>query len=189
MVFESADNGVSWRGLEATFLPDSRGIRAARFYAGQNYGPRGSEGQWPEHYVNAIYSDDHGHMWQTSDPVPSFGFGEAAIAERVDGMLELNIRRHWAPRGTPKHHRLCRWSSTSTDSGHTWSEPEPVLALPDGSAGSTYGPMGGLVKCGDVHVFSNALSHTEALQKSSHTWSSASVNPDHVPAWTKRRRL
>ena len=31
--------------------------------------------------------------------------------------------------------------------------------------------------------------NAEALQKASHTWSSASADQDHTPAWTKRRRL
>ena len=200
-VFESADDGASWRRLEATFLRDSRGntpdlhmsesgitlssgrlIRAARFYAGVNYGPGRSKSHWPEHYVNAIYSDDHGHTWHTSHPVPGFGFGEAAIAEQVDGTLVMNIRRHWAPRGTPKQHRFCRWVSTSADRGQTWSEPEPVLALPDGPTGSTYGLMGGLVKCGgDVHVFSNVLSDTSE-RRNGHLW----LSKDEGASWPTR---
>ena len=200
MVFQSADDGVSWQHLDATFLPDSRGnlpdlhmnecgitltsgrlIRAARFYAGVNYGPGRSKSQWPEHYVNAIYSDDHGHTWHASHPVPGFGFGEAAIVERADGTLLMNVRRHWAPRGTPKQHRLCRWSSTSTDGGHTWSEPEPVPALPDGPAGSTYGLMGGLVRCGDTHIFSNVESDTTE-RRNGHLWLSA----DEGATWPTR---
>ena len=113
-------------------------IRAARFYAGQNYGPAGEKTRrWPEHYVNAIFSDDNGKTWQTSDPVPGFGFGEAAIVERQDGVLLMNIRRHWAPKGAPKEHTRCRWSSASADGGQTWSNPEPVLSLPDGPSGNT----------------------------------------------------
>ena len=203
MVFQSADDGVSWQRVDATFLPDSRGnlpdlhmnesgitlmsgrlIRAARFYAGQNYGPGRSKSQWPEHYVNAVYSDDHGHTWQPSLPVPDYGFGEAAIVERSDGTLLMNIRRHWAPRGTPKQHRLCRWSSTSTDGGHTWSEPEPVPDLADGPSGTIYGLMGGLVKCGGLHVFSNVVSHTKERQNG-HLWLSA----DEGATWPVCRQV
>jgi len=165
-------------------LSSGRLIRAARFYAEVNYGPDGSKRQWPQHYVNAIYSDDHGITWHTSDLVPGFGFGEAAIVEREDGTLMMNIRRHWAPRGTPKQHRLCRWSSTSADGGHTWSKPEPIIALPDGPAGSTYGLMGGLVKCGGVHVFSNVVSDTTE-RRNGHLWLSA----DEGGSWPIRRQV
>ena len=203
MVFRSVDDGLSWQHLEATFLPDSRGnlpdlhmnesgitlssgrlIRAARFYAGQNYGLGGSKSQWPEHYVNAIYSDDHGLTWHTSDPVPGFGFGEAAIVERIDGTLLMNIRRHWAPRGTPKEHRFCRWSSKSADGGHTWSTPEPVLALPDGPSGSTYGLMGGLAACGSRLFFSNVVTATSE-RRNGHLW----VSVDEGRTWPTRVQI
>jgi sialidase-1 len=43
-------------------------LRPTRSYAGGN----GRE-FWPEHYTNAIYSDDGGKTWKTSDPFPAMG--------------------------------------------------------------------------------------------------------------------
>ncbi len=42
------------------------------------------------------------------------------------------------------------------------------MLLPDGPAGSTYGLMGGLVRCGDTHVFSNVVSDT--ARRNGHLW-------------------
>ncbi|MFP6577084.1 MAG: sialidase family protein, partial [Pirellulaceae bacterium] len=116
-VYRSQDDGKSWQEVSVKIHPDSKGnipsmhmnehgitlrhgehkgrlIRPARFYAGKN-----ERARWPQHYTNAIYSDDSGTTWKTSDPFPANGTGEATIAELSDGTLYYNSRRHWAPEG------------------------------------------------------------------------------------------
>ena len=48
----------------------------------------------------------------------------------------------------------------------------PSPSLPSGPAGSTYGLMGGLVRCGDTHIFSNVESDTTE-RRNGHLWLSA----------------
>ena len=148
-------------------------IRASRWYAGENYGEGGSKENFRNHYAGASFSDDHGRCWRSSI-VPGYGFSEAGIVERKDGALLMNLRRHWAPPGTPKH---CRWSSISFDSGETWSEPVPILQLPDGPSGTTYGLCGGFVRCGDLLVFSNVVSKRE--RRNGHFW----ISSDDGASW------
>ena len=110
---------------------------------------------WPNHYTNAIYSDDRGKTWHTSDPFPENGTGEAAIAELSDGRLYYNSRVHWQER--PKNTR--RRHAFSEDGGKTWKDWQVVEVLPDGHQHRSYGCMGGLVrlpvKGQDVLIFSN----------------------------------
>ena len=77
-VFKSLDHGKSWKKAEVVIKPDSKGnlpsmhmndhgitlrhgkhagriIRPSRWYAGAN-----AHEKWPEHYTNAVYSDDGG---------------------------------------------------------------------------------------------------------------------------------
>ena len=75
-VYVSSDDGKTWNKIETNIKPDSKGndpsmhmnehgitlrhgkhkgrlIRPSRWYAGQNHSSK-----WPQHYTNAIYSDD-----------------------------------------------------------------------------------------------------------------------------------
>ena len=102
-MYVSSDDGKSWKKIPTMIKPDSKGnapsmhmnehgitlrhgkhkgrlIRPSRWYAGQNH-----RSKWPEHYTNAIYSDDGGKTWQTSEPFPAKGTGEAMLAELSDG--------------------------------------------------------------------------------------------------------
>jgi sialidase-1 len=65
-------------------------------------------------YSHAIYSDDHGKIWQRGEATPSNGMNECAVVERADGSLLLNMRSY---RG-----KGCRAVAVSTDGGKTWSE-------------------------------------------------------------------
>ena len=110
----------------------------------------------PQHSTTAIYSDDGGKTWQTSDPFPAFGTGEATLAELSDGRIYYNSRRHWAPEGeNPRR----RWAAWSEDGGKTWQDLAICEVLPDGDQIRDYGLMGGLVRlpvCGrDILIFSN----------------------------------
>lgn len=126
-------------------------IRPSRWYTTSN-----AREHWPQHYTDAIYSDDGGRTWQASEPFPVMGTGEACIVELSDGRLHYNTRRHWAP--APED-ALYRWTAWSEDGGATWRNEARSSVLPDGNQDSTYGLMGGLVRLPvqgrDILVFSN----------------------------------
>tara|TARA_B100000029_G_scaffold32969_3_gene31392 strand:- start:402 stop:1592 length:1191 start_codon:yes stop_codon:yes gene_type:complete len=173
-VYVSSDDGKTWNKIETNIKPDSRGndpsmhmnehgitlrhgkhkgrlIRPSRWYAGKN-----DRSKWPQHYTNAIYSDDGGKSWQASEPFPANGTGEATIAELSDGTIYYNSRRHWAEEGANPRRR---WTATSTDGGHTWENLTFCEVLPDGPQNTNYGCMGGLtrlaVKGRDILIYSN----------------------------------
>jgi sialidase-1 len=172
-VYRSKDDGRTWTPEKVTIHPDSNGnlpsmhmnehgitlrhgrhkgrlVRPSRYY-----GKKNDRSEWPNHYTNAIYSDDGGRTWNTSDPFPENGTGEATIAELFDGRLYYNSRVHWQER--PQNTR--RRSAISHDGGQTWKDWQIVDILPDGHQHRSYGCMGGLVRLPvageDILVFSN----------------------------------
>jgi len=191
-VFRSADHGKTWSRWDVTIKPDKHGnvpsmcmnehgvtlrhgehagrlLRPARWYAGNN-----DSKLWPKHYTTAVYSDDGGKTWQTSDPFPAFGTGEATLAELSDGRIYYNSRRHWAPEGeNPRR----RWTAFSDDDGQTWKDLSICEVLPDGAQGSDYGLMGGLTRLPvagrDILIFSNIESDGPKLDRKNGTvWAS-----------------
>ena len=172
-VYRSTDHGKTWKAQKTVIAEDSKGnvpsmhmnehgitlrhgrhkgrlLRPSRWYAAGN-----QRSEWPNHYTNAIYSDDGGHSWQTSDPFPENGTGEATVAELSDGRIYYNSRAHWQENKKPTRRR-CAWS---TDGGKTWKDWAVVDILPDGHQHRSYGCMGGLVRLPirgkDVLIFSN----------------------------------
>ena len=173
-VYRSKDHGKTWSKLEVTINPDSKGnapsfhmnehgvtlrhgkhagrlIRASRYYAGKNHSSK-----WPQHYTNAIYSDDDGKTWNTSTPFPANGTGEATLAELSDGRVYYNTRRHWAEEGSNPRRR---WHAWSDDGGVNWKDFSICEILPDGPQSTNYGCMGGLtrlaVKGRDIMIYCN----------------------------------
>lgn len=190
MVYRSSDDGETWQADAVTIHPDNAGnmpsmhmnehgitlqhgehtgrlIRPSRFY-GEGNRP---ESLWPTHFTNAIFSDDGGNTWQTSEPFPEYGTGEATLAELSDGRIYYNSRRHWAPDG--KNPRR-RWTSFSDDGGVTWKEPTICEVLPDGPQNTNYGCMGGLVRLPiqgrDILLYSNC--DDPATRKNGTVWAS-----------------
>jgi sialidase-1 len=102
-------------------------------------------------YSSAVYSDDHGVSWHTSDPFPVLGTGEGALVELKDGRVIYNSREHMS-RGN-------RFIATSYDGGKTWLSPFRDPVLPDGPRGTSYGCMGGLIRLPvdeyDILLYSN----------------------------------
>lgn len=188
-VYRSKDDGRTWIPEKVTIHPDSNGnlpsmhmnehgitlrfgkhkgrlIRPSRYY-----GKKNDRSEWPNHYTNAIYSDDGGRTWNTSDPFPENGTGEATIAELSDGRLYYNSRVHWQER--PKNTR--RRSAISHDAGQTWKDWQIVDILPDGHQHRSYGCMGGLVRLPiagkDILVFSN-IDTANAKRERGTVWAS-----------------
>ncbi|MDA1014616.1 MAG: sialidase family protein [Planctomycetota bacterium] len=176
-VYRSTDHGKTWNAQAAVINKDSRGnvpsmhmndhgitllrgkfkgrlMRATRWYAGKN-----ERARWPQHYTNAMFSDDGGKTWNTSDPFPAMGTGEATIAELSDGTIYYNSRRHWAEAGANPRRR---WTASSHNGGATWKDLKIVEGLPDGPQDTNYGLMGGLVRLPilgrDILIFSNVES-------------------------------
>ncbi len=141
-------------------------LRPSRWYAGKNERER-----WPDHYTNAIYSDDGGKTWHTSDPFPENGTGEAAVAELSDGRIYYNSRVHWQER--PENTR--RRCAYSDDGGQTWKDYRVVDVLPDGHQHRSYGCMGGLVRLPiegqDILIFSN-IDTPNATRERATVWAS-----------------
>ncbi len=189
-MYRSRDDGLTWSAEKPTFLPDSQGhlpsmhmnehgitlqhgvhagrlLRASRYYGLGNR----PESIWHTHYTNAVYSDDGGETWQTSEPFPENGTGEAAVAELSDGRIYYNSRVHWQER--PRNTR--RREAWSHDGGQTWTDYRIVEALPDGHQHRSYGCMGGLVRLPvagqDILIFSN-LDTTEAKRERATVWAS-----------------
>jgi len=201
-VYRSTDHGKMWAAQETAIRPDSLGhvpsmhmnehgitlrhgahkgrlLRPSRWYGDKNAGA-----QYPQHYTNAIYSDDGGRTWQASEPFPMKGTGEATVAELCSGRIYYNSRRHWAPEG---ENALRRWTAYSEDGGATWTGAAVCEVLPDGDQSSTYGLMGGLVRLPvrgrDVLVFSNIDSAKG--RRNGYVWASF----DGGRTWPVRRRV
>lgn len=188
-LYRSSDDGKTWKPEKPEIHPDSKGnmpsmhmnehgitlrhgqhkgrlLRASRYY-----GVRNHRDEWPTHYTSAIYSDDHGKTWHTSDPFPENGTGEATVAELSEGRIYYNSRVHWQER--PKNTR--RREAWSTDGGETWTDFRIIGILPDGHQHRSYGCMGGLVrlpvKGKDILIFSN-IDTAKATRERSTVWAS-----------------
>jgi len=173
-VYKSKDHGKTWSAMNVAIKPDTKGntpnmhmnehgitlrrgkhagriIRPSRHYAGAN-----ARSKWPEHYTNAIFSDDGGKTWQASEPFPAMGTGEATLAELSNGQIYYNSRRHWAQEGADPRRR---WTAQSSDGGATWKNLKICQILPDGPQNTNYGCMGGLVRLPiagkDILIYSN----------------------------------
>jgi len=184
-VYRSKDDGLTWKLDPIKILPDSKdkmpamhmnehgitlrhGKHKGRIIRpSRNYGKGNRPASiFHTHYTNAMYSDDNGKTWKTSEPFSEFGCGEAALVELSDGTLYYNTRRHWAPEGKSPFRR---WGAWSSDGGHTWKGTVMHKELPDGPQSSKYGCMGGLVrlpiKGEDIIIYSNCDSPLKANQK------------------------
>ena len=199
-VYRSTNHGKTWKVQKTVIHPDKNGnvpsmhmaehgitlvhgkhkgrlLRPARWYAG---GDRRSN--YNKMYTNAIYSDDSGKTWKTSDPFPAMGTGEGMVAELSDGRIYYNTRRHWG-------RKLMRHEAWSDDGGATWKSLAVSKVLPDGPLGKgCNGCHGGLVRLPvrgrDILIFSNCDSANRE-RKNGTVWASF----DGGKTWPIKRLL
>ena len=202
-IYRSGDHGETWKIQKTVISKDKNGniptmhmaehgitllrgkykgrlLRAARDYSDSDSG-----GNFPKHYNTAIYSDDGGKTWKTSDPFPAMGTGEGAVAELSNGLIYYSSRRHWDPKGL----KLMRWEAWSDDGGATWKDLAISRVLPDGARGKgSNGCLAGLVRLPvrghDILVYSNCDSPTRQ-RKDVTVWASF----DGAKTWPIKRRI
>jgi len=113
-VYRSEDHGKTWSVMDAVIKPDSNGnipsmhmnehgitlrhgehkgrlLRPSRWYAGKN-----ERARWPQHYTNAIYSDDGGKTWPLKRLVYEGGFAYSSLdagrpATKSEGWIYLQF--------------------------------------------------------------------------------------------------
>ena len=202
-VYVSTDHGRSWKARKTVIHPDKKGnmpsmhmaehgitllrgkhkgrlLRPARNYEGSDI-----KEKFPKHYNTAIYSDDGGKTWKTSDPFPALGTGEGAVAELSDGRIYYNSRRHWDPKGL----KLMRWEAWSEDAGATWKDLAISKVLPDGALGNgSNGCLAGLIRLPvrgrDILLYSNCDNATKQ-RKNVSVW----VSFDGAKTWPIKRSV
>lgn len=201
-IYVSKNNGDTWTPHKTKIAPDNNGnvpsmhmnehgttlksdkyagrlIRPSRYYGKTN-----DKSEWPAHYTNAIYSDDNGINWKTSDPFPANGTGEAALIELSDGTIYYNSRRHLSTDGlNPRKRHIAK----SHDGGETWINLSVSEELPDGEQNRDYGLMAGLTRIPienhDILLFSNIIS--EKGRKNGHVW----VSFDGGKTWPVKKLI
>ncbi|SDM69914.1 sialidase family protein [Kriegella aquimaris] len=201
-IYVSKNNGDTWARHNAKITPDKNGNMPAMHmnehgitlksekYAGRilrpsrYYGKTNERSEWPAHYTNAIYSDDHGNNWKTSDPFPANGTGEATLVELSDGTVYYNSRRHLSTDGlNPRRRHIAK----SYDGGETWTNLSVSEELPDGDQYRDYGLMAGLTRIPienhDILLFSNIIS--EKGRKNGHVW----VSFDGGKTWPAKKLI
>lgn len=129
----SEDDGRTWEERPAVCLPNSEGYIGFTHGCGPGiqlrHGPHAGRLLCPARYMTghyttfaelqiygfnaAIYSDDHGLTWKTSEPVQP-GTGEGTLCELPDGSILYNSRAFF--------HDQKRYLATSTDGGASYSD-------------------------------------------------------------------
>lgn len=180
-LYRSTDDGKTWKVAEAIFQEDTNrflpslhmsehGVILLREpQAGRLIRPARVYQRSPKRYSTTIFSDDGGQTWQSGEPLPILGTGEAALLELSSGELLYTARRSYFPEGEAFRHE--RVFLRSDDGGKSWQHPAYSRVLPDGPRyrgeqrrGANYnghfGMLAGFtrlpVKGRDILLYSNA---------------------------------
>ena len=168
-MYKSRDHGKTWNLEKIVLHKDSRGFlpspnpahgpgitikhgpHKGRLLVGSHVMPNyRKQGGDQNSYSNAIYSDDHGKTWHSSEPFPLNGTGECGLVELSDGTIYINTRTS-ARKGN-------RWIAYSDDSGETWRDLHEDDELFDGPP-DMYGCKAGLLRLdrddSDILLFSS----------------------------------
>ena len=168
-MYKSRDHGKTWKLEKIVLHKDSRGFlpspnpahgsgitikhgrHKGRLLAASHVMPDyRKQGGDQNSYSNAVYSDDHGKTWHSSEPFPLNGTGECGLVELNDGTIYINTRTS-ARKGN-------RWIAYSDDSGETWRDLHEDDELFDGPP-DIYGCKAGLLRLDrddcDVLLFSS----------------------------------
>jgi sialidase-1 len=159
-LFRSTDHGKTWELEEATIKPGKDGWMPATNGACDpgvtiKYGAKKGRLLMPARvfveylnkgknrkrfndlYAMALYSDDRGVTWNSSDPFPLRGTGESGLVELKDGTIYHNSRTHMRPGN--------RRIAYSRDGGETWVDEHEDDELFDGPP-DVYGCKAGLLR-------------------------------------------
>jgi len=167
-MYKSKDNGKTWTLEKVEFKKDSRGFlpqpngacdpgitikhgpHKGRLLVPSRVMPNYRKTEEAKGYTNAVYSDDHGKTWFSSEPFPLEGTGESGLVELSDGTIYLNSRTHVRAGN--------RWIAYSDDSGETWRDLHQDDELFDGPP-DVYGCKAGLLRLDydgrDILLFSS----------------------------------
>ena len=159
-LFRSKDHGKTWKVEDTTIKPGKDGwipatngacdpgvtikngpkkgrlLMPARVFV--EYLNKGKNRKFfKDLYAMALYSDDRGKSWNSSEPFPLKGTGESGLVELKDGTIYHNSRTHMRPGN--------RRIAYSHDAGETWVEEHEDDELFDGPP-DVYGCKAGLLR-------------------------------------------
>lgn len=159
-LFRSKDHGKTWKVENATIRPGKDGwmpatngacdpgvtikngpkkgrlLMPARVFV--EYLNKGkNRKRFNDLYAMALYSDDRGKSWNSSEPFPLKGTGESGLVELKDGTIYHNSRTHMRPGN--------RRIAYSHDAGETWVDEHEDDELFDGPP-DVYGCKAGLLR-------------------------------------------
>ena len=159
-LFRSKDNGKTWKMEDTTIRPGKDGwmpatngacdpgvtikngskkgrlLMPARVFV--EYLNKGkNRKRFNDLYAMALYSDDRGKSWNSSEPFPLKGTGESGLVELKDGTIYHNSRTHMRPGN--------RRIAYSHDAGETWVDEHEDDELFDGPP-DVYGCKAGLLR-------------------------------------------
>lgn len=159
-LFRSKDNGKTWKMEDTTIKPGKDGwipatngacdpgvtikngpkkgrlLMPARVFV--EYLNKGKNRKFfKDLYAMALYSDDRGKSWNSSESFPLKGTGESGLVELKDGTIYHNSRTHMRPGN--------RRIAYSHDAGETWVDEHEDDELFDGPP-DVYGCKAGLLR-------------------------------------------
>ena len=209
LVYKSSDEGDTWskdnikinldhnKNLPQLHMSEKGICLTGKTFAGRLIRPARVYGKNNDGYNLAIYSDDNGKNFLSSNQFPIMGSGEGAIVELNNGTLYYTSRKHFFSESDEI--TFNRYSAISFDGGQTWKEPNLSKILPDGpryrglerkgsSFSGHFGLMSGLAKVDnekhDILIYSNVDSKSH-IRKNLTVWASF----DGGKSWPIKKKI